>query len=71
MDVNNPRWGKKEGEVILFSDILLSSNFLQRKGCILQDVSQPVPLIWVITEIEKNERLMEILTGICVSKQGI
>lgn len=62
MDMNDKKFGKKEGELILFNDLFVSSNFILRKAT-LAEAAQVVPLMWLEVDIAKRQKWMEQLNG--------
>lgn len=62
MDLNDKKFGKKEGELILFNDLFVSSNFILRKAT-LAEASQVAPLMWIEIDIAKRQKWMEQLNG--------
>lgn len=64
MDMNDKKFGKKEGELILFNDLFVSSNFIMRKATLVE-AAQVIPLMWIEVDIAKRQKWMEQLNGKC------
>jgi hypothetical protein len=67
MDMHDKKFGKKEGELILFNDMFVSSNFIMRKAT-LTEAAQVVPLMWIEQDIFKRQKWMEQLNGKSAAK---
>lgn len=64
MDMNDKKFGKKEGELILFNDLFVASNFIMRKATLVE-AAQVIPLMWIEVDIAKRQKWMEQLNGKC------
>lgn len=62
MDMTDKKFGKKEGELILFNDLFVSSNFIMRKAT-LAEAAQVMPLMWIEVDIAKRQKWAEQLNG--------
>jgi hypothetical protein len=70
MDMNDKKFGKKEGELILFNDLFVASNFIMRKATLVE-AAQVIPLMWIEVDIAKRQKWMEQLNGKCTFKTPI
>jgi CRP-like cAMP-binding protein len=67
--MNDKKFGKKEGELILFNDLFVSSNFIMRKAT-LAEAAQVVPLMWIEVDIAKRQKWVEQLNAESLSAEN-